>query len=148
MIFDFSYFTDCFDFSIGVNKLKLNIYFILYFIFEIASDLALYLSIFYFSPMVIMVSDIISPLFTYILNIIHSNIELIEIILLPIGYLIILFSTLIYTEFIILNCCNLNKNTKKFINKRINMELEEIKIPEKFIPSETENDGSLMTNDN
>ena len=45
----------------------------------------------------------------------------------PIGYLIVLFSALIYNEIIIFNFCSLNKNTKKFVNQRINLELEDIK---------------------
>jgi hypothetical protein len=41
-----------------------------------------------------------------------------EIILNPIGYLIVLFSSLIYNELIIFNFCGLSKNTKKFVENR------------------------------
>ena len=41
-----------------------------------------------------------------------------KIILAPFGYLIILFSSLIYNEIIIFNFCNLNKDTKVFIEER------------------------------
>ena len=46
----------------------------------------------------------------------------------PIGFLIILFSSLIYNEIIIFNFWGLNENTKKFVNQRLNSELEEIKF--------------------
>ena len=42
----------------------------------------------------------------------------VEIILNPIGYLIVLFSSLIYNELIIFNFCGLSKNTKKFVENR------------------------------
>ena len=64
-----------------------------------------------------------------------------------IGYFIALFSTLIYNELIILNCCGLNKNTKKFVNKRIYKELEEIKNSEDNLLSKTDDD-SLINYDN
>ena len=44
----------------------------------------------------------------------------------PIGYTIVLFSSLVYNEIIIFNCCGLSKNTKVFINKRMNSELSEV----------------------
>ena len=134
IIDDFSFFTDCFNFSQVENKLVIIVYFLLYILFSIASQLTFFLSIFYFSPTLIMVTAIISPLFLWIAEIIflkerqNKEIEIgIEITFNSIGYLITFFSTLIYNELIIFNCCGLNKNTKKFVNKRIYKELEQIK---------------------
>ena len=41
-----------------------------------------------------------------------------DVILNPIGYLIVIFSSLIYNELIIFNFCGLSKNTKKFVENR------------------------------
>ena len=95
-----------------------------------------------------MVTAIISPLFLWIAKaIILQYASTMEIIFNPIGYLIALFSTFIYNELIIFNCCGLNKNTKKFVNKRILAELKEIHKIEMNPISETDND-SLMTDKN
>ena len=94
---DFSLFTDCFNFSTE-NKLEITIYFILYFIFATFTQLTLYLSLFYFSPTLIMVTSIISPLLKWIYDSATKGEELTELILNSIGYLILLFSSLIYNE--------------------------------------------------
>ena len=127
IINDFSYFTDCFDFSQVENKLTIILYFVFYIIFETAAQLTLFLSLFYFSPTLIMVTDMISPLLSFIVNTIIYEEKLFSIILYKIGYLIAFFSSLIYNELIILNCFGFNKNTKKYANKREYKELEEIK---------------------
>ena len=132
IIDDFSLFTDCFDFSKKENKFQIIIYFILYILFATSSELTLFLSIFYFSPSLIVVTNLISPLFLFIANAIKNSTKILDIILVPIGFFIALFSALIYNELIILNCCDLNKNTKKFVNERINEELIEIKKNEEF----------------
>ena len=143
---DFSFFTDCFNFSTE-NKLEITIYFILYFIFATFTQLTLYLSLFYFSPTLIMVTSIISPLLKWIYDSATKGEELTELILNSIGYLILLFSSLIYNELIILNCCDLNKNTKKFVNKRLYEELEDIKKSEEiYLPGA--DDSSLMAGNN
>ena len=49
-----------------------------------------------------------------------------DVVLYPIGYIIVIFSALIYNEIIIFNFCGLNKDTKKFVNQRIHEELEDI----------------------
>ena len=147
IINDFSLFTDCFDFSQVENKLAVSINLILYILFLTASQLALYLSIFYFSPTLITVTDIISPLFMWIISNFDEEAEIIEEILCPIGYLTTIFSTLIYNELIIFNCCGLNKNTKKFVNKRITKEIREIQKSEEILQLEIGED-SLMNDNN
>ena len=128
----FKYFTDIFDFSNVENTFEIIIYFLLFFIFATATQLTLFLSVFYFSPTLIMVTGLISPILMFISNYVIDEYSLTEIILNSIGYLITLFSALIYNELIIFNCCGLNRNTKKFVNKRIDEELEEIQKFEKI----------------
>ena len=148
IIDDFSFFTDCFNFSEIEKNLWTIIFLILNFLFSIASELTLFLSIFYFYPTLIMVTDIISPLFVWIAEtIIYNNEKEINISLNSIGYFIALFSSLIYNELIILNCCGLNKNTKKFVNKRINEELKEIQKSEEIL-FPVNNDDSIFDNTN
>ena len=147
IIDDFSLFTDCFDFSKKENKLQIIIYFILYVLFATSSELTLFLSIFYFSPSLIVVTNLISPLFLFIANSIKYSTKILDIILVPIGFFIALFSALIYNELIILNCCDLNKNTKKFVNKRINEELKEIQKSEEIL-FPVNNDDSIFDNTN
>ena len=59
-------------------------------------------------------------------------------VLYPIGYLIVLFSAFIYNEIIILNFCGFNQNTKKFVNLRIDQEVEDIKNTQESLKSDNE----------
>ena len=68
-------------------------------------------------------------------------------ILYPIGFIIVLFSAIIYNELIIFNCCDLNKDTKKFVNKRIYKELEEIKNGDDIVPNEIDDNPLVEGND-
>ena len=49
-----------------------------------------------------------------------------DVIIYPIGYIITLISCLIYNEMIVLNFYGLNKNTKKFVEKRQSEEAIEL----------------------
>ena len=142
---DFSYFTDCLDFS-NEKEISANIYFIFYIIFETAARLTIFLCIFYFSPTLIMVTDMVTPLFSFVANNFILEEMLTSIILNAIGYLITLFSSLIYNEINIFNCFGLNKNTKRFVDKRVYKELEEIKKTESLL-SEID-DNSTINDDN
>ena len=92
-----------------------------------------------------MVTNIMIPLFLVIAMTIFFGKTARDIVLNSIGYIITLFSTLIYNELIIFNCCDLNKNTKKFVNKRLNEELEEIKKDEDIYPG-SDNDSLTAVN--
>ena len=134
---DFTFFKESFDFSYVENKFVLSLYFIATFIFATGLQFFTLLVIFYFSPILLMVTDIISPLLSEIVLIIENKEGRgkLQIILYPIGYVIVLFASLIYNEIIIFNCCNLNKDTKKFIEERIDEESRDIR--------KTENDLKL-----
>ena len=93
-----------------------------------------------------MVTSLISPIFSFISEI--SEYPQVETILYSIGYLITLFSTLIYNEIIIFNCCGLNRETKIFVNKRIDKELEEIQRLEAIYLSEKDDNDCLIDDNN
>ena len=136
---DLSFIKDCFNFKIE-NKLQISIYIILYTIFYVALNLLTLLSLFYFSPTLIMIIDIISPFLLWIAMVIKEDRnKLEELVLNPIGYLIVFFAAIIYNEIIIFNFCGLNKNTRKFVNQRINEELNEIKKNKDELLSDDDN---------
>ena len=86
-----------------------------------------FLALFYFSPTLILVTDIIHPFFLWIVQTIQERTLITEVIYYLIGYIIVFFSALIYNEIIIFNFCGLSKNTKKFVLQRENREIKQIK---------------------
>ena len=94
---DLSYFKDCLDFSEVDNKLIISIYFIATFLVETTHQLLILLAIFYFSPTLIIVTDIISPMLLWIVVTIEYGYSMPD---------------------VILNFCGLSKNTKKFVENR------------------------------
>ena len=66
-----------------------------------------------------------------------------DIIIYPIGYLIVVFASLIYNEIIIFNFWGLSKNTKKFINQRLYSDASILKKMEIELKS-----GDLNISDN
>ena len=104
----------------------------MFFIFGTILQLLNLLIIFYFSPIFLLISEVISPFLLWIVKAIENKITnknenaTLEIVINPIGYTIVLFSALIYNEIIIFNFCGLNKNTKKYVNERMNKEIKEL----------------------
>ena len=84
------------------------------------------MTIYYFSPMIFLLTQIVFPLIIWIIDIIRDDYVLYEMIFTGIGYLILLFAVLIYHEIIILNFCGLSKNTRKFIEEREKKEIASI----------------------
>ena len=87
------------------------------------------LIIYYFTPNIFVLTNVISSIINWVFNyFITKNKEetTLNLIFQGIGYFIILFSTIIYNEFIIFNFCGLNKNTIKNISERTS--LEEIEL--------------------
>ena len=119
---DLSFF-NAFDFSKVDNKVEIAIYFILVFIFGTILQLLNLLILFYFSPIFLLVTEVISPFLLWIVTAIENNKNsTIELIIYPIGYTIALFSSLVCNEIIIFNFCGLSKNTKIFVNERMTIE--------------------------
>ena len=56
----------------------------------------------------------------------YNNDTKLELAVNPIGYIIGIFSSLIYNKIIIFNFCGLSKNTKKFVNQRMDEEILEM----------------------
>lgn len=125
---DFTYISDLFQDS-ALYYVNFYIYYrniIFYLLINTVLQVLILLVIYYFSPEVFAISDIISPLFSYIDKvykgkekgafIISSNI---------IGYIIVLLGAFVYNEIIVCNFCGLNKNTWKYIDERALGELDE-----------------------
>ena len=109
------------------NKLTLSIYIILFFIFSTTCELLILLIIFYFSPIFLCVTEVLGPFLLWIETAIeYNNDTKLELAVNPIGYIIGIFSSLIYNEIIIFNFCGLSKNTKKFVNQRMDEEILEM----------------------
>ena len=99
-------------------------YIILHIIFFIILNVLSYLVIYFFSPTLLMVTDIINPIIRWIVLLIRKEENrTLNIILNNIGYSLVLFSSLIYNEIIILNCCGLNNKTKKYHEEKQRQEL-------------------------
>ena len=126
---DLTYFKESLDFSYVENKFVLSLYFIAMFIFTTILHFLTLLVIFYFSAILLMVTDIISPFLLWIVLTIeeHSWKEVLKLILSPLGYIIVLFASLIYNEIIIFNFCGLNKDTKKLIEERLDKESNDLR---------------------
>ena len=141
---DLSYFNDCFDFSKVEDKVKIIIYFILSFIFDTCLKIFVLLSLIYFSPILLLITNILIPILSWIEELIEKGQSMPTVIIYPIGYTIILFATLMYNEIIILNFCGLNKNTKKFVEQRQNKESIELI---KYRSGSFNHNNTLMTED-
>ena len=122
---DLSYFNECFDISTVDKKAQKIILLILYLLCMISFQIFALSSLVYFSPTLLMITEIINPLLYAI--IVHTvNEQITYFVLIVIGYIIALLASLIYNEIIILNFCGLSKNTKKYVNKRIEKEVREL----------------------
>lgn len=121
---DFSIIIDAFNLTNKIIYLYLFLVFIDIIIFEVIEILV----IFYFSPLLLMATDIINPILNLTFEIIIDNAQMSILykILTYIGYFIIFICALIYNEIIICNFCDLNKNTSKYIKERQKEELASI----------------------
>ena len=92
---------------------------ILYLLTQIILQVFIILVIYYFSPALFAVSDIISPMLSWI-NSSIKNKEKNSFILIvnAIGYLIVLFAAFIYNEMIVCNFYGLDEYTRKAIDER------------------------------
>ena len=92
---------------------------IMYFILNTVLQTLIFLVIYYFSPELFAISDIFSPLFSFIsLCIEIKETNGVKIFLTCLGYLIIAVGAFIYNELIVCNFWGLNENTWKSIHKK------------------------------
>ena len=118
---DFTYITNIFNCNeenyICVSKLYINIIF--YFILNTVLQALIFLVVYIFSPELFAISDIFSPLFSFIAQWIQEKEKNgIKIFLYVLGYLIIALGAFIYNEIIVCNFCGLNQNTWKAIDQK------------------------------
>ena len=100
-----------------------------------------FLVIYYFSPTLFMVTDIMTPFLLWIIQSISKKETVFNKVVNSIGYFIVLIASLIFNEIIICNFCNFNKFTKKYLEKRQKEEL--------ILLKQTENENSYYNeNDN
>ena len=104
-------------------EIMLSSYLLLKLIFGIIYAISMILTIYYLSPMMLIVADIINIIISSIYETIINKGEKDKLIIYYIGCFILLIGSLIYNEIIILNFCGLNKNTTKYINKRQKKEI-------------------------
>ena len=79
----------------------------------------IFLVVYIFSPELFAISDIFSPLFSFIAQWIQEKEKNgIKIFLYVLGYLIIALGAFIYNEIIVCNFCGLNQNTWKAIDQK------------------------------
>ena len=142
---DFNYFNESFDFSQKENNLYFTLYIFLSSIFGIIYNILYLLALYYFSPILILVSDMISPFLMWIALTIFDGGKMPDVIINPIGYLIVLLASLVYNEIIIFNFWGLSKNTKKFVEKRVTQESIQIQMTE-IVHSDSFNCGDEEEN--
>ena len=152
---DISGFLNSFKITINIKKFKFYSLLILSYLFYSTTQYLAYMTIYFFSPMVFIMAQIIFPLLKYAVNIIVGEEEskIFDLIFNIIGYLILLFAVLVYHENIILNFWKLNKNTKKFIEKRqkediLLLEMGDNNINDKRNESEVEINSEYYSNFN
>lgn len=108
-----------FNFDNYKDKNKVILYFILALIFNSGLQALTVLVVYYFNPTLFIVTDILSPILSWIVFCIRKKEEkTINYYLKSFGFFIVFISSLIYNEMVICNFCGLNTNTKKCIEER------------------------------
>ena len=146
---DLSLIIDCFDFSGINNGFTLIIYTLGGLIFGNLVEILSFLVIFYFSPTLLMVTDIISPMLQWLVLKFKDE-NALNNFFYGLGYLIVLFGSLIYNEIIICNFYGFNKYTKKCLDERQREESVLLRKTENKIQSgdstHTDNESEVSEN--
>ena len=114
-----SIISDKFDFDISYYLLTFG-----YFVDMAVLQVFIMLTVYYYSPALFALSDIISPLFSWLQKCFQSDNKIKEgrevtyYLFNALGYLVVLIGAIIYNELIICNFWGLNKYTKENIDKR------------------------------
>ena len=143
---DLSFITNSFDFSNLETGKWFLLFIILIYIFGSLLETFSFLVNYYFSPTLLMVTDVISPFLLWLFNLFFKEETKLNIIFLSSGYIIVLISSLIYNEIVICNFCNLNKYTKKSLEERQNKETALLKKTEMNSSNFTENNDNNENN--
>ena len=121
-----------------LKNIKLKYYIILFFIyiFVCIYHIFIFLVVYYFSPILSCISDIVNPLISMIVEAMMDRYYEFYLVEKSLGYILILISALIYNEIIILNFCGCNEYTSICIKERGNEELHSIRNSESDAQSE------------
>ena len=118
---DFTYIYNIFHCT-ETNYICISYYYfkiIMYLILNTVLQALIFLVVYLFSPELFAISDIFSPLFSFIALWIETGEENgMKIFLTVLGYLIIAIASFIYNEIIVLNFCGLNENTWNAIDQK------------------------------
>ena len=153
---DFSFIIDSLDFSKNEMGYKFYIYALVGLIFGACLQLFTVYVVYYFSPILLTVTDSISPMLSWVIKLIQKGPDknpYLEISIKSIGYLIQLIAGLIYNEIIICNFCGFNEYTKKYLQEKGNQELIALRKTENSIKNgeikdlneNKENDSSYIS---
>ena len=105
----------------------------LYIILNTVLQTLIFLVVYFFSPELFAISDIFSPLFSWIAAWIQEGeTRGVKIFLTVLGYLIIAFGAFIYNELIVCNFWGLNENTWKAISQKAYDEILEKDIRDSY----------------
>ena len=144
---DISFIIDNFDFSKNKMGVRFYIYAILGLIFSIMLQIFSIYVIYYFSPILLTVTDSISPMMSWTINSIQKGLgghPYINLFFNSTGYIIQLIAGLIYNEIIICNFCGFNEYTKKILQKKENEEIVLLRVTERTINNQ--DNGILKDN--
>ena len=111
---------DFFSYWNEINNIEVYLFLILMFI-QFIFNLFIFITLKKFTVCHILIIIVIAELEPFCRDLVHNNFNSIIII---IEFICILFILLIFNEIIEINCCGLQKNTKKNIIKRAEIELE------------------------
>ena len=111
---------DFFSYWNEINNIEIYLFLILMFI-QFIFNLFIFITLKYFTVCHILIIIVIAELEPFCRDLVNNNFNSIIII---IEFICILFILLIFNEIIEINCCGLQKNTKKNIIKRAEIELE------------------------
>ena len=132
---DFTYIYNIFHCD-ETNYICVSYYYfkiIMYFILNTILQALIFFVVYYFSPELFAISDIFSPLFSFISLCIQTNeTNAVKIILTVVGYLIIAVASFLYNELIVCNFCGLNENTWKAIDLKAHADVIGIDSTDSF----------------
>ena len=110
---------------------------IMYLILNTVLQALIFLVVYIFSPELFAISDIWSPLFSFIALCIQiKEDKWLKIFLTVLGYLIIAVGAFIYNELIVCNFCKLNENTWKAIDRKAYNDVIQVDTKDSFIIDE------------
>ena len=123
---DFTYIYNIFHCT-ETNYICISYYYfkiIMYIILNTVLQALIFLVVYHFSPELFAISDIFSPLFSFIALWIETEEENgMKIFLTVLGYVIIAIASFIYNELIVLNFCGFNENTWTAIDQKAHQDI-------------------------